>query len=235
MNKKCPHCQVVNFREAESCVRCQAPLEAADAGINRDVSSLKPQSSFGAKILRRALVCTAVCLAVIFAFYLSLLMTSKSLGYEEKQAVKRSIRILEEKGFEKEVVLLRYLTSFRANDNWLNASTRDENAYAATNFPFEIITIYPEFFTIPHDDTERAMILLHEAQHLKGADEKEAYAFVWRHRKTLGWTAETHGSTKIYINVQKQTREFVPELFRCDWNAGGDCTQQDFKLKTENR
>jgi hypothetical protein len=69
------------------------------------------------------------------------------------------------------------------------------------------------------------MILLHEAQHLKGADEKEAYEFVWRSRKNLGWTRETHGASKIYINVEKQTREIAPNLFRCDWVKSGDCTE----------
>jgi hypothetical protein len=67
---------------------------------------------------------------------------------------------------------------FRANDNWLNASVEKENAYAATNYPFEIVTIYPDFFRFTVDDTERAAILLHEAQHLKGKDEKESYEFV---------------------------------------------------------
>ena len=225
---------MVNFADARKCVRCLAALEEesvaaaaqADSVINRNVSSRRPQKSAGAKILRRAAVCAFVCIAVIFGFYLSLLMTSKPLAYDEKKTIKKSIEILEAKGFEKEVFLLRHLTSFRANDNWLNASTRDENAYAATNFPFEIITIYPEFFVVPLDDTERAMILLHEAQHLKGADETEAYEFVWRNRETLGWTRETHGGTKIYINVEKQTREFAPDLFRCASVASGDCTER---------
>jgi hypothetical protein len=230
MNKKCPHCNVVNFAHAENCIRCQTPLDTVEViTTNQEVSGQKPQKSLSAKIFRRALVCLIVCIAVLFGFYLSLLMTSKSLVYDEKQAVKKSIEILETKGFDGEVFLLRYLTSFRGNDNWLNASTRDENAYGATNFPFEIITIYPEFYLVPQDDTERAMILLHEAQHLKGADEKEAYEYVWRNRKRLGWTRETHGSSKIFINVEKQTREFAPNLFRCDWNVGNDCTEQDFK------
>jgi phage FluMu protein Com len=225
MNKKCPNCNVVNFMNAEKCVRCESVLETSGVEINRKISSKTPQKTLGAKIFRRAGVCAAVCLAVIFGFYLSLLMSSKPLAYDEKITVKKTIEILEAKGFENEVFLLRRLTSFRANDNWLNASTRDENAYAATNFPFEIITIYPEFFTVPLDDTERAMILLHEAQHLKGADEKEAYEFVWRSRKNLGWTRETHGASKIYINVEKQTREIAPNLFRCDWVKSGDCTE----------
>ena len=227
MNKKCPDCRVVNFASAETCVRCGYALATVEPEITRNVSSLneKPPKSLGAKILKRGVVCLAVCLAVVFCFYLSLLATSKSLAYDEKQTVRRAIDILEAKGYDREVFLLRHLTNFRADDNWLNASTRDENAYAATNFPFEIITIYPEFFTVPQDDAERAMILLHEAQHLKGADEKEAYEFVWRSRKNLGWTRETHGSSKIYLNVEKQTREFAPALFRCDWVKSGDCTE----------
>lgn len=225
MNKKCPNCNVTNFINAKNCIRCETPLETIKPEINRNVSSRETKKSPGAKIFRRAVVCAAVCLAAIICFYLSLLMTAKSLAYEEKQSVKRAIRILEEKGFQSEVFFLRYLTSFRAEDNWLNASTRDENAYAATNFPFEIITIYPEFFTMPIDDAERAMILLHEAQHLKGSDEKEAYEYVWRNRQRLGWTRETHGGTKIFTNVEKQTREFAPELFRCDWMKTGDCTE----------
>lgn len=225
MNKKCPHCSVVNFTAAGACVRCHTALSAVEPEITQKISSRKPQKTRGAKIFRRAAVCLAVCLLVIIGFYLSLLATSNSLAYEEKQSVKRAIEILDQKGFSRETFLLRYLTRFRADDNWLNASTRDENAYAATNFPFEIITIYPDFFGITQDDTERAMILLHEARHLQGADEKEAYRYVWRNRKKLGWTSGTHGNSKIYFNVEKQTREFAPELFNCEWNAGGDCTE----------
>src|SRR4030095_6280696 len=121
---------------------------------------------------------------------LSLLFTSKPLNYDEKAKIKNAIKILDASGFSSEVFLLSYLTSFRANDNWLNASTKEENAYAATNFPFEIMTVYSDFFQYPSDDIERAAILLHEAQHLKGSDEKEAYEFVWKNRKQLGWTKE---------------------------------------------
>jgi hypothetical protein len=49
-------------------------------------------------------------------------------------------------------------------------------AYAATNFPFGVITIYPTFFKYPVDDIERATILLHESYHLFGDDEKFAAA-----------------------------------------------------------
>ena len=222
MNKKCPQCNLINFREAENCRRCEFDL----TGIitpQTTVENRKP--SILSKILRRAVICLAVCLLCIVGFYLSLIATSSPLAGEDRLKVNKAISLLEEKGFSKEVFLLRYLTRFRSNDNWLNASTRDENAYAATNFPFEIITIYPEFFTIPQDDTERAMVLLHEAQHLRGADEKEAYEFVWRNRVALGWTAETYGDSKVYTTVRKQTKEFAPDFFQCNWNPGADCTK----------
>jgi hypothetical protein len=177
------------------------------------------------RIFRRAIVCLTVCVAALAGFYLSLIFTSASLKYEEKEQIKNAVRILDEKGFSREVFILNYLTSFRGNDNWLNASTKFENAYAATNFPFEIMTVYPDFFIYPIDDTERAAILLHEAQHLKGADEEEAYEFVWRNRKRLGWTKETHGSSIVWQNIRRQTQEFAPNLFVCDWNEARDCTE----------
>ncbi len=154
-----------------------------------------------------------------------MIFTSSPLNSAERKNVVIALKILDEKVFAKEVFLLKYLTSFRSNDNWLNASTRLENAYAATNFPFEIMTIYPDFFNYTRDDMERAAILLHEAQHLKGADEKEAYEFVWRNRKQLGWTREKYGSSPVWRNVRKQTQEYTPNLFVCEGNELGDCTE----------
>lgn len=219
MKKICPNCKLVNFRQARECVRCQSHLITVASGEYRKKSFLK------SKIFRRVAVCLAVSLFTVLGFYVSLVGSSKSLSYQEKQTVRASIEILRAKGFSGEVFLLDYLTAFRGDDNWLNASVEKENAYAATNFPFEIITIYPDFFNFPVDDTERAAILLHEAQHLKGADEKEAYEFVWKNRKKLGWTKETYGSSVIWLNVRKQTKEFVPNLFVCDINDYGDCTE----------
>ena len=87
------------------------------------------------------------------------------------------------------------------------------------------MTVYPEFFTVTMDDTERAAILLHEAQHLKGADEKEAYEFVWRNRKQLGWTKQAYRNSMIWRSVRQQTKEFAPNLFVCEWTEYGDCTE----------
>ena len=221
MKKKCPDCQLVNFEDAAHCLRCRIPLVEVVAAEPRAA----PKSFFRSKLFIRAgSVLTAVLIALL-GFYLTLLVSAKRLSYDEQKSVERSVQILENKGFERDVLLLRYVTAYRGTDNWLNASTREENAYAATNFPFEIMTVYPDFFNIPLDDTERAAILLHEAQHLKGADEKEAYEFVWKNRKKLGWTKEAYGNSIVWRNVRRQTREIAPHLFVCEINEFADCTE----------
>ena len=221
MNKKCPNCQLTNFAHSKECVRCQFNLiEVSIMSENRQKTSF-----LKSKIFRRALICAAVCIFALLGFYLSMIFTSAPLKSADRKSVAVAINILDEKGFAKEVFLLRYLTSFRSNDNWLNASTKLEDAYAATNFPFEIMTIYPDYFAHTQDDTERAAILLHEAQHLKGADEKEAYEFVWRNRKQLGWTKENYADSLVWRNVRRQTKEFAPNLFICSGTELGDCTE----------
>jgi hypothetical protein len=220
MKKKCPNCNLVNFADAGNCLRCGAAL----APIEGFAEDGRPRSIFRSKPFKRAAGCVSVLVAAILTFYMSLVLTADPLDYEQKRAVERAILALQAKGFAKDVFLLRYPTVYRANDNWLNASTRLENAYAATNFPFELMTVYPDFFTFPNDDLERAAILLHEAQHLKGADEKEAYRFVWEHREQLGWTEERYGNSIVWRNVRKQTREVAPELFSCPEKNYGDCT-----------
>ncbi len=161
----------------------------------------------------------------IVIFYLSLIISSPSVGSDQEIVINRAISILEAKGFTKEVIILRHFTVFRNTDNWLNSSIGKENAFASTNFPFGIITIYPDFITKASDDTERAMILLHEAQHLQGKNEKEAYGYVWQNRQKLGWTLRTHGSTETFVTIELQTRENSPELFTCSDNLWKDCTE----------
>lgn len=221
MKKQCPKCRLVNFPHRTACVRCRFDLIEVSSIASPDAD----EPSTASKIFRRALVCLSVCAVAIFGFYLSMIFTSAPLGAREKATVAESIQILEDKGFESDVFLLRRLTAFRGNDNWLNASTRLENAFAATNFPFEIMTVYPEFFTLTYDSTERAAVLLHEARHLKGGDEKEAYEYVWRNRKKLGWTRENYAHSAVWRNIRKQTREYAPNLFACEWTEYSDCTE----------
>ena len=218
MNKKCPNCGLVNYTKAVNCARCEADLFKIS---NQDKRRF---SQFGGLYVR-ALVLFCVCSVVVLSFYISLIATAAKLTIEEKATVRRAIAVLKERGFTSEARLLDNFTVFRSNDNWLNASVTKENAYAATNFPFEIITLYPDFFSYPLDDTERAAILLHESKHLAGGDEHAAYQFVWKNRKQLGWIKEKYIASPVWQSVRKQTIDNAPELFVCATNELGDCTQ----------
>ncbi|MGD9564215.1 MAG: Ran-binding zinc finger domain-containing protein [Pyrinomonadaceae bacterium] len=216
MNKKCSKCNLANYPTNQTCVRCGSRLPESGEGESRE---RRPQ------LARRSLIFSLVCISAVAGFYLSLVFSAKGLDHEQRAAVSDAIDLLDAKGFSREVFVLRRLAVYRSEDNWLNASVDKENAFAATNFPFEIVTIYPDFLIYPADDVERAAILLHEAKHLEGADEKAAYEFVWRNRHKLGWTAETYGGSNVWNEVRKQTRDYAPGLFVCDVNTFNDCTE----------
>lgn len=221
MHKKCPKCRLVNFAQADICERCGSSLPHAARGHGRRT---RP------RIIVRSLICLCVCVGVILCFYISLLASANSLGIEQKSQAREAVRLLRERGFADEAFLLENVAVFRADDNWLNASVAKENAYAATNFPFAIITLYPDFFTYPADATERAAILLHEAKHITGSDEHQAYEFVWKHRAQLGWTREHYAGSAVWQNVRRQTREDAPNLFVCEDLELDDCTETPFSF-----
>ena len=171
-------------------------------------------------------MCSSVAagLLAIVAFHLSMISTSVPPSPDEQKQVDQAIRVLESKGFAREAFMLRHTVTFRGTDNWLNGLAAKENAFAATNFPFQIVTLYPDFYKRAGDDTERAMILLHEAQHLLASSEAESYEYVWRNREQLGWTQLSHGTTETYVSIEQQTREYAPHLFNCRQNIWDDCT-----------
>jgi len=188
------------------------------------VSEPEPAApSFAKRALRRAIVCSVLAVLTIAGFYLSLILSARPLTAEERSHVEDAIDILDQAGFDREVYYLRHYTFFRGNDNWLNSLVPKENAYAATNYPFEIMTVYPDFFVYTSDDTERAAVLLHEARHLQGLDEPDAYSFVWKNKWKFGWTKAAYGHSVVWRNVQKQTRDVNPKLFICEFNDFGDC------------
>ena len=219
MNNRCPDCHLVNFPHISICGRCGTDL-STHTSLD---STPEPPKKTG--FLTRAAVCAGVCLAVLLGFYVSLITSAKKLTIDERAAVRRAVAVIEERGFNKQAMLLNTITAYRRTDNWLNASVAKENAYAATNFPFEIMTLYPDFFTYPVDDVERAAVLLHESKHLAGKNEHDAYEFVWKNRKQLGWTKERYADSPVWSNVRRQTLENVPELFVCEKNDFQDCTQ----------
>lgn len=227
MNRKCTNCNLVNFADAEICRRCGELLSRFASPQRVE----EPEEDFGKKLdagaiwfFKRFATAAGVAFILLVIAYCSMLYSATSLTAEQQKQVDEAIAILDERGFKEEVRWLRW-SAFRSTDNWFNAMTGHADAYAATNFPFEIITLYDGFFSETADRTEQAAVLLHEAQHLKGAGEPHAYAYVWRNRRKLGWTREKYLYTKVYQNVQTATRQYAPFIFGCAGNKDSDCTE----------
>lgn len=209
---------MVNYPTADRCLRCGGSLYLRNDSKARE-------TKLSAVIMRRAVICVLVLISALAGFYLSLVLSARPVAYDDRKSIEAAIELLEIKGFPSEAGMLRRFAVFRSTDNWLNASVAKENAFAATNFPFAIVTVYSDFFTYTADDLERAAILLHEAKHVEGADEKTAYEFVWKNRERLGWTVEKYGNSVVWNEIRNQTRDHVPEMFVCGSNPFGDCTE----------
>ena len=212
---RCPHCGIANFADGGACRRCGEFLPARRAVV-AGLPVYEPSA------LRRIAAMAGAVAVVMLAWWASLFLTSEGLDPEQRLTVYRAVDLLEQRGFRREVFALRNAARFRSTDNWWNRHNGHDQAYAATNFPFEIVTVYPWFFEVPTDDVERAVILLHEAQHLMGADEETALRRVWELKGRLGWTAEAYGRSKVWKNTQEWTQGSAPDLFTCS-QADRDC------------
>jgi hypothetical protein len=220
VKSKCPRCGLVNPATDANCRRCGAYLERDQIGEDDSVEE-QPRNR---GLLRRFTWIISATSILLFAFYMSLLLTSHDLGLHERETVQSAVSVLEQKGFDKEAFVIRRLATYRDSDNWWNNYMGHRDAYAATNFPFEVLTLYPEFFQAPVDDDERAAILLHEAYHLLGSGEEAALEGVWRNKQRLGWTAEKYGQSKVWRGTRELTIAYAPQLFRCGDDGKSDCT-----------
>jgi hypothetical protein len=217
---KCAQCGLVNTASDSVCRRCGAELDAEPvAVVETDEAPPKKSRSF----LKRVAWIIGATMILLIIFYLSLLFTSDGLQPAQRDQVQRSIAILEQKGFSSEVFVLRRLASYRTSDNWLNNYVGHRDAYAATNFPFEVVTLYSDFFSLPIDDTERAAVLLHEARHLLGDDEDEALELTWKNKRQLGWTEDKYGQTRVWDATEDLTRPRFAYMFSCGADGQTDC------------
>ncbi len=216
---KCRDCGLVNAKTDQACRRCGASLLAVESSADETVENKVERRGIG----RRLVWISGTTIVLLFGFYLSLLLTSEDLGFQQREMVSNAIAVLQEKGFQKQVFVLNHLVKFRATDNWWNGYVGHHDAYAATNFPFEVLTLYPEFFAVAVDDNERAAILLHETYHLFGSGEETALEGVWREKKRIGWIEERYGATKVWNNTRQLTMAQVPDLFLCGTDGKSDC------------
>jgi hypothetical protein len=222
--QKCSKCGLVNAGTDETCRRCGSPLTDGDAA--------EPQPSFAApeeagpkkrSLLKRLTWIAGATLIVLLICYVSLLISSDGLQPEQREQVQKAIAVLEQHGFSREAFILKHLTVFRGTDNWWNRYVGHHDAYAATNFPFEVVTLYPEFFSLPVDDTERAAVLLHESFHLMGSGEEAALGAAWRNKRRLGWTVDRYKQTRVWDATEQLTRSQFPYMFKCGSDGQSDC------------
>ena len=220
MSRKCVQCGLVNFASDDACRRCGAQLESPPPAETPPVQNRRR------RIILRLLLTPALILCILLVAYLSLLATSEAINLQQRQTVERAIDVIEGKGFKQQAFILRHVVSFRATDNWWNRWVGHDDAYAATNFPFEVVTLYPDFFNVPLDDVERAAILLHETYHLYGRGEEAAFKGVWRDKQRLGWKRATYGESRVWKNVSESTASFAPQFFQCGPDKRSDCFEQ---------
>jgi hypothetical protein len=218
---RCPQCQLVNFADTAGCRRCGAALDATAA------ATADAAATSGSGIAKRLLWLAAVTAAVMFGWSRSLVLTSEPIDDAQRALVMHAIARIEDAGFSREVVMLRHFANYRATDNWWNRHLGHGDAYAATNFPLGVVTLYRPFFEYAADDTERAAVLLHEAQHLLGAGEADALETVWREKGRLGWTATKYGQTRVWRNTREWTQAALPQLFACGGagSASANCAR----------
>jgi hypothetical protein len=232
--RKCARCGLVNTGADAVCRRCgtsfdeesfekregpEAEPEPRAIPVEQ-VAIYKPKRRPLLKRVTWILGTTAVLLIV---FYASLLLSANRLEADERDQVQSAIKLIKERGFTREAFILDHVASFRRSDNWLNAYVGHRDAYAATNFPFEIVTLYDEFFDVPVDDCERAAVLLHEARHLLGDQEDAALEYTWKNKNQLGWTTQKYKNTRLWDATMRLTKAQFPYMFECGGDGQSDC------------
>lgn len=221
--QKCPDCGLVNTAADEACRRCGAPLVAPGEVLEQVAAPKATDKPAGRSLRKRLIWIGGATLVALLIWYFSLLLTSDGLQPDQRQRVQSAIAILRQQGFAREAFVLTYFTTFRNTDNWLNAYAGHRDAYAATNFPFEVVTLYPDFFELPIDDRERAAVLLHEARHLFGDGEDAALQSTWQRKPQLGWTSDKYKQTRVWDATEHLTRARFPYMFICGADGQSDC------------
>lgn len=220
--QKCPNCGLVNAASDEVCRRCGSPLSDVESSSARTEPEPKPKTG-KRTFLKRVIWVVSATIVILIIFYASLLLSSNALQPDQQRKVQDAIAILRQQGFSREAFVLTYLSTFRSTDNWLNAYVGHRDAYAATNFPFEVVTLYPDFFELPIDDRERAAVLLHEARHLLGDGEEAALQSTWKSKLKLGWTADKYRQSRVWDATESLTRAQFPYMFQCGSDGQSDC------------
>ena len=102
---KCPKCGLVNVGTVENCRRCGAPLQTDAPPESHSDEEKVTKRGIG----RRLIWIFSVTLFLLFAFYMSLLITSDDLGFDRRQIVEKAVVLLGQNGFSRESFVLAHL------------------------------------------------------------------------------------------------------------------------------
>jgi len=221
--RKCPDCGLVNVGSDKTCRRCGTALHEEEFIEHPTTELAVPLKPKKRSLLKRLLWIVSATAILLMIFYASLLFSADKPNPNQLGQIQSAIDLLQMRGFSREAFVLNHVASFRSTDNWLNAYVGHHDAYAATNFPFEVVTLYPEFFEAPVDDCERAAVLLHEARHLFGDGEDAALENTWKSKRQLGWTNEKYKQTRVWDATMRLTKARFPYMFQCGGDGETDC------------
>ena len=223
LRNKCPGCGLVNAGSDEACRRCGAALHEEEFIAAANLEAVPPVKPRKRTLLKRLVWIISTTAILLIIFYASLLLSADKPNPDQFVKIQSAIDLIQARGFSREAFVLNHVASFRSTDNWLNAYVGHHDAYAATNFPFEVVTLYPEFFEAPVDDCERAAVLLHEARHLFGDGEDAALENTWKSKRQLGWTNEKYKQTRVWDATMRLTKARFPYMFQCGGDGETDC------------
>jgi len=223
LRNKCPGCGLVNAGSDEACRRCGAALHEEEFIAAANLEAVPPVKPRKRTLLKRLVWIISTTAILLIIFYASLLLSADKPNPDQLVKIQSAIDLIQARGFSREAFVLNHVASFRSTDNWLNAYVGHHDAYAATNFPFEVVTLYPEFFEAPVDDCERAAVLLHEARHLFGDGEDAALENTWKSKRQLGWTNEKYKQTRVWDATMRLTKARFPYMFQCGGDGETDC------------
>ena len=96
IRNKCLRCELVNAATDTTCRRCGASLSGEEVAEVPVVEETVQRRGIG----RRLIWIAGTTVLLLFIFYMSQLLTSEDLDYEQTQTVNKAIALLEEKGLE---------------------------------------------------------------------------------------------------------------------------------------
>jgi hypothetical protein len=111
---KCAHCGLINFAGDQTCRRCGASLPPGNLTAEEPAVETEKERGFG----RRLLWVFGMTLTLLFVYFMSLLVTSEGLDFDERRTIADAIAVLRRAGFSKETFVLGNLVRYRRTDNW---------------------------------------------------------------------------------------------------------------------